>query len=308
MAEIKISELPDASLPLAGTEPIPLVQAGDTKKATVANIVAGGLGYTPVNRAGDTMTGALNKAAPVTIASASSVAIGNTSSEVVTISGTTTITAFDAIAAGAIRFVTFSGALTLTHNGTSLILPGGANITTAAGDALIVQSLGSGNWRALSYTRASGLPVVDPTPPAPPTAFSSGMVMAFAFSTPPTGWLAANGAAVSRATYADLFTAIGVTFGVGDGVTTFNLPDLRAEWIRGWDDGRGIDTGRVFGSAQAEMVGSHTHDIAVTTAVSPSTAHPSVVDFASTGTFPTNANSGTENRPRNIALRYCIKT
>lgn len=79
----------------------------------------------------------------------------------------------------------------------------------------------------------------------------SGQVAYFARSTAPTGWLKANGAAVSRTAYADLFAAIGTTFGAGDNFNTFNLPDLRAEFIRGWDDGRGVDAGRDLGSAQS---------------------------------------------------------
>jgi phage-related tail fiber protein len=66
----------------------------------------------------------------------------------------------------------------------------------------------------------------------------------------PTGWLKANGAAVSRTAYAALFAALGTTFGAGNGSTTFNLPDLRGEFPRGWDDSRGIDSGRGIGSFQ----------------------------------------------------------
>ena len=64
----------------------------------------------------------------------------------------------------------------------------------------------------------------------------SGTVFHFAGQTAPAGWLKANGAAVSRTAYADLFAAIGTTYGAGDGRSTFNLPDLRGEFIRGWDD------------------------------------------------------------------------
>ncbi|MCK9131735.1 phage tail protein [Haemophilus influenzae] len=64
-----------------------------------------------------------------------------------------------------------------------------------------------------------------------------GEVAFFARTTPPSGWLKANGAAVSRTTYAALFAAIGTTFGAGDGSSTFNLPDLRGEFVRGLDDG-----------------------------------------------------------------------
>lgn len=75
----------------------------------------------------------------------------------------------------------------------------------------------------------------------------------------PEGFLKANGAAVSRVAYSALFAAIGTSFGAGDGNTTFNLPDLRGEFIRGWDDGRGVDAARTLGSAQADAFRNHTH-------------------------------------------------
>ncbi len=81
----------------------------------------------------------------------------------------------------------------------------------------------------------------------------------FARTSPPEGWLKANGAAVSRTTYAALFAAIGTNFGAGNGSTTFNLPDLRGVFPRGWDDSRGVDTGRTFGSLQAGQNEAHTH-------------------------------------------------
>ena len=86
-----------------------------------------------------------------------------------------------------------------------------------------------------------------------------GAVQMFATTVAPIGWLKANGALISRASYATLFTAIGTTWGVGDGSTTFALPDLRGEFLRVWDDARGIDAGRTFGSAQIEALKSHTH-------------------------------------------------
>lgn len=75
----------------------------------------------------------------------------------------------------------------------------------------------------------------------------------------PAGWLKANGAAVSRTTYAALFARIGTSAGAGDGSTTFNLPDMRGEFARGLDDGRGVDAARVLGSAQSSQNASHTH-------------------------------------------------
>lgn len=103
-----------------------------------------------------TLPNALNEPASVTLASASTVDIGAASANTITISGTTTITALGTIASGAVRRLVFAGALTLTHNATSLILPGAANITTAAGDVVEFLSLGSGNWRCINYSKASG--------------------------------------------------------------------------------------------------------------------------------------------------------
>lgn len=91
-----------------------------------------------------------------TIASATTTDIGAATSNVVIISGTTTITGLGTVAAGARRSVRFSGILILTHNPVGLILPGGANITTAAGDCAEFRSLGSGSWVCTSFSPASG--------------------------------------------------------------------------------------------------------------------------------------------------------
>ena len=77
-----------------------------------------------------------------------------------------------------------------------------------------------------------------------------GSIDYFAMATPPAGYLKADGSQVGRETYPDLFAAIGTTFGEGDGEMTFNLPDLRGEFIRGWDDERFVDANREFGSSQ----------------------------------------------------------
>lgn len=91
----------------------------------------------------------------------------------------------------------------------------------------------------------------------------TGAIMAFARPTAPEGWLPCDGRAVSRTTYISLFAAIGLTFGPGDGSTTFNIPDLRGEFIRGWDNGRGVDPGRPLGTAQSDRFGSHTHTASI---------------------------------------------
>jgi hypothetical protein len=90
------------------------------------------------------------------ISSAATTDIGAATGEFVDVTGTTTITALGTIAAGIVRTVRFTGALTLTHNATSLILPGAANITTANGDCAMFRSLGSGNWKCVGYMRADG--------------------------------------------------------------------------------------------------------------------------------------------------------
>lgn len=151
-----------------------------------------------------------------------------------------------------------------------------------------------------------------------------GQVGAFARATAPTGWLKANGAAVSRSTYNALFSAIGTTFGVGDGSTTFNLPDLRGEFIRGLDDGRGVNAGRALGSAEGSALQSHNHFLptSTTSTTNPSPSIPddvwrseftpnaavpggaTAVTFGESGTLGTFAS---ETRPRNVALLYCIK-
>lgn len=115
-------------------------------------------GYALVSSAftGGTLTSALNEAPTVTIASSSTPAIGAAAGNSISITGIVTITGFDTIAAGAIRKTIFTGSLQLTHNGTSLILLTGADVTTAAGDIADWISLGSGNWRMTGYERASG--------------------------------------------------------------------------------------------------------------------------------------------------------
>jgi hypothetical protein len=107
-------------------------------------------------KVGGTLTGPINDATIQTIPSATTVDLGVATSNVVAISGTIAITSFGTIAAGARRTVRFLGAMVLTYNVTSLILPTGANITTAANDTAEFVSLGGGNWFCLRYTLANG--------------------------------------------------------------------------------------------------------------------------------------------------------
>lgn len=135
----------------------------------------------------------------------------------------------------------------------------------------------------------------------------AGCVAHFARNTAPGGWLKANGALVSRTTYSRLFSSIGTTFGAGDGATTFQLPDLRGLFVRGWDDGRGIDTGRPLGGYQDDAYKSHAHDMLV---YSTDTLGSKAADSNGGGTMSTATTefSGSwETRPRNLALLACIK-
>jgi len=138
-----------------------------------------------------------------------------------------------------------------------------------------------------------------------------GTVIWYAKNTAPTGYLKCNGAAISRATYAALFAIINTTFGIGNGSTTFNVPDLRAEFIRGWDDSREIDTARVFGSSQdGTIIMSNT-----TTPGQGTLCNASNLDETSalangdrsSASTSSSSRSQFKVRPRNVALLACIK-
>ena len=140
------------------------------------------------------------------------------------------------------------------------------------------------------------------------TGVPAGAIVYFAMNTPPSGWVKADGTAVSRTTYAALFAAIGTTFGVGDGSTTFNLPDIRGEFMRGWDDGRGVDGGRAFGSAQSSQNLAHTHTVTAVPGGNNYTAgSPGGGIAAGANAITSSSSGGLEARPRNIALLACIK-
>jgi hypothetical protein len=163
----------------------------------------------------------------------------------------------------------------------------------------------------------------------------AGAIMAFAMNGAPTGWLAANGSAVSRTTYANLFTAIGTTYGAGNGSTTFTLPDLRGYFVRGSGTNSDNTASGTFGvkqadqfqthghSASSESAGAHTHSVIQTTdnnggfdsgsgrvryggsgdTTGSAGAHSHTITVSS----PNSGTYGTETRPSNIAMLYCIK-
>jgi len=162
----------------------------------------------------------------------------------------------------------------------------------------------------------------------------------------PKGYLECNGEAVSRITYSKLFAVISTNYGVGDNSTTFNLPDLRGEFIRGFDNGRGVDSGRTIGSSQGEdtkphshstpqhkhtgssnSTGSHTHSVKggfngsgysvsgsngnqsfnFSQNVSYSGSHSHAITINNSPAGDTGNSGTTETRPRNVTMMFCIK-
>lgn len=125
------------------------------------------------------VTADLNKTAKLwlqgaNLASAATTDLSTVTGDFVTITGTTTITSFGTLSTNIEMHLRFSGALTLTYNATSLILPTAASITTAAGDTAIFRSLGSGNWLCIAYQKADGTALV--APPSNPFSDASGIV------------------------------------------------------------------------------------------------------------------------------------
>lgn len=133
-----------------------------------------------------------------------------------------------------------------------------------------------------------------------------------------------NGQALSRTAYAALFAIVGTTFGVGDGSTTFNLPDSRGQFDRGWDDGRGLDPARAFGSNQTGALQAHSHSITdpghlhvlpgnlnggiAGSAVIGNAGGSTTYNSASATTGVTvNSTGGSETRPTNIARMKIIR-
>jgi len=150
----------------------------------------------------------------------------------------------------------------------------------------------------------SGASVISVAPPV-------GSITMYAASSAPTGWLECDGSNVSRTTYSNLFSAIGTTFGEGDGSSTFNLPDLRGEFVRGWDNNRGVDSGRSLGSTQADEVKEHNHGdgrLGRNTIQTDALADSFGIIVLEKSTGEIAPFGGSETRPRNIALMYIIKT
>jgi microcystin-dependent protein len=257
---------------------------------------------------------------------------------------------FSAAAAGTADAITaaFTPDITVLRDGMALYVRGAlANATTAptftpkagtvaakaivkgAGAALAAGDIaGVGHWIELQYdmTLDKWVLLNPATGVAPVSGLAAGAVSAFAQSTAPTGWLKANGAAISRTTYAALFAAIGTTFGVGDGSTTFNVPDLRGQFIRGWVDNGTVDSGRAFGSTQTDALQNITGSLSglcgsgvagvgamfgTTNGPAGSAATQNAGNYLANLAFSAanspGARTSTETRPTNVAFLACIK-
>jgi microcystin-dependent protein len=177
-------------------------------------------------------------------------------------------------------------------SGKLLVKAGGITSNEIAADAVVTVGILDGAVTASKLAAGAAIP--------------AGAVMPFAMNSVPSGWLGADGTAVSRSTYAALFAAISTLYGVGDGSTTFNLPDLRGYFVRG--SGTNVDgtVSGTFAAKQADELKSHTHTYTFksTTGGSSAGGDPNSITNTSVNT---GATGGTETRPKNIAMLYCVK-
>jgi len=245
-------------------------------------------------------------------------------------------------APGAALDVANNGAIWLSNSGVarSIISADGSNsYYSAEGARSIVLKANGTTLFTINTTNATAtIPIVLPADPTTAlqastkqyvdTVMPSGMIMPFAGTSAPTSWLACNGAAISRSTYATLYNAIGTTWGVGDGSTTFNVPDLRGTFLRGTGTNGtyGTAVGQAVGTYAADTYLNHSHGIS-----DPGHSH-TVGAFASPGLSPggttyntgsgttnsgtsttgisvnTSTTGGTETKPKNYGVLYIIKT
>ncbi|EHJ8037109.1 tail fiber protein [Escherichia coli] len=191
-----------------------------------------------------------------------------------------------------------SGAMLISDDGERIF------INTTEGNLSDPNSNGTGWKDILSYLglgEGSALPVGVPVP--------------WPSATPPTGWIKCNGAPFSAEEYPELAKVY----------PALKLPDLRGEFIRGWDDGRGVDSGRVVLTGQSQSVQQHTHDLAMAYSsetaardrlgTTPDSDMIPIKDMINATTFngsgwfylKANGSTGAETRPRNLAFNYIVR-
>jgi microcystin-dependent protein len=129
--------------------------------------------------------------------------------------------------------------------------------------------------------------------------------------TPPTGWLKCDGSEVTITSYQNLYNRIGLIFNPTPTAGKFALPDLRGYFVRGVSDGSAVDSGRLIGSFQDDAFQTHTHTYnapgAPSSVFQVGTNRSGVTGSTSATSGAPSAGSGSETRPKNIALLYCIK-
>jgi microcystin-dependent protein len=135
----------------------------------------------------------------------------------------------------------------------------------------------------------------------------TGQISFFASEQVPLGYLLCDGSTHLISDYIALGLMLGDLYG-GDGITTFAVPDLRGQFIRGWDNGAGVDPGRAFGSNQGDAFGTHSHLMAgnLGAAGSRIVAGTTGKEPDYTSGAPTQFTGDTETRPKNVALLPCI--
>jgi len=147
-----------------------------------------------------------------------------------------------------------------------------------------------------------------------PKASAAGDIKMSGSSAAPTGWLPCDGTSYLRTSYPALFTAIGVAFGSVD-ASHFNVPDMRGMFARGYDNGRGVDPGRVLGSYQADAMPAHVHVVdlqPLNSADAGGAGKVATGNASAEGTIPpfntSTTGVGSETIVKNVALTFCICT
>lgn len=242
----------------------------------------------------NTFSGVQNWNQGINIASATTVDLTTSTGNTVIITGTTSISAWN-IGSGSLRIVYFSSALQLTYNGTTNRLnSGGSNYSVIAGDWAIITKVDSSVITTI--IRSDGQPVI------PPQSVLSGTVIDFSGSAVPTGYLLCPTAptTVSRTTYSALFIAIGTTWGIGDGSTTFNIPYYPADYAS-------VQANLNVGTNHVGEVIAHTHTAMGTYALSQprdgSAGQPSAREI----TVTTSSTGGSSNRAAGVRVLKCVK-